>query len=126
MYPSCPVNTKFSPLLDTSMDRILDKVKEREKPSSFAHVLSFWWASAGLDYYFGYADKVKQVGASDIEKFVATYIKGKPFVFGALVSPGMKQAGLTKKALEISLPRFLRQLERDLERWARGGEGDER
>mmetsp|Transcript_11192 Transcript_11192/g.31575 ORF Transcript_11192/g.31575 Transcript_11192/m.31575 type:complete len:529 (+) Transcript_11192:461-2047(+) len=33
---------------------------------------------------------------------------------------------LTKKALEISLPRFLRQLERDLERWARGGEGDER
>lgn len=78
----------------------VDKVKEREKPSSFAHVLSFWWASAGLDYYFGYADKVKQVGASDIEKFVATYIKGKPFVFGALVSPGMKQAGLTKKALE--------------------------
>ena len=33
---------------------------------------------------------------------------------------------LTKKALEISLPRFLRQLERDLERWARGGDGDER
>eukprot|EP00561_Arcocellulus_cornucervis_P007245 CAMPEP_0185826160 /NCGR_PEP_ID=MMETSP1322-20130828/31410_1 /TAXON_ID=265543 /ORGANISM="Minutocellus polymorphus, Strain RCC2270" /LENGTH=450 /DNA_ID=CAMNT_0028523885 /DNA_START=42 /DNA_END=1394 /DNA_ORIENTATION=- len=33
---------------------------------------------------------------------------------------------LTKKALEISLPRFLRQLERDLERWARGGEDDER
>ena len=33
---------------------------------------------------------------------------------------------LTKKALEISLPRFLRQLEQDLERWARGGEDDER
>ena len=33
---------------------------------------------------------------------------------------------LTKKALEITLPRFLRQLERDLERWARGGDGDER
>lgn len=33
---------------------------------------------------------------------------------------------LTKKALEVTLPRFLRQLERDLERWARGGEGDER
>jgi len=27
---------------------------------------------------------------------------------------------LTKKALEITLPRFLRQLERDLERWGRG------
>ena len=33
---------------------------------------------------------------------------------------------LTKKALEITLPRFLRQLERDLGRWARGGEDDER
>lgn len=33
---------------------------------------------------------------------------------------------LTKKALEITLPRFLRQLERDLERWARGDDGDER
>ena len=33
---------------------------------------------------------------------------------------------LTKKALEITLPRFLRQLERDLERWARGGDKDER
>ena len=33
---------------------------------------------------------------------------------------------LTKKALEITLPRFLRQLERDLERWARGGDDDER
>ena len=33
---------------------------------------------------------------------------------------------LTKRALDITLPRFLRQLERDLERWAKGDKENER
>mmetsp|Transcript_36683 Transcript_36683/g.80202 ORF Transcript_36683/g.80202 Transcript_36683/m.80202 type:complete len:550 (-) Transcript_36683:41-1690(-) len=33
---------------------------------------------------------------------------------------------LTKRALDITLPRFLRQLERDLERWAKGDGGNAR
>lgn len=74
----------------------IDKIKERERPSGFAHIITFWWASAGLDYYDGYVDNVKKVAPADVATFVNTYMTGKPYVFGALVSPDMSKAGLTK------------------------------
>lgn len=73
----------------------IDQIKEREKPSSLAHVITFWWASAGLDYYLTYVDNVKKVKPEDATRFVTTYMTGKPFVFGALVSPEMVKKGAT-------------------------------
>lgn len=78
----------------------IDQIKEREKPSSLAHVITFWWASAGLDYYLGYVDNVKKVTPDDTTRFVTTYMKGKPYVFGALVSPEMSEGGTTQAHLE--------------------------
>jgi zinc protease len=78
----------------------IDKVKERERPSSFAHIITFWWASAGLDYYEDYVDNVKDVKPADVESFVTEYISNDPFVFGALTSPEMTKAGVTQKHLE--------------------------
>jgi len=72
----------------------VDVVQKRERPSELAHTLTFWWTSAGLDYYLGYVDNLYKVTPGDAARFVATYITGKPFVLGVLVSPEMQKGGL--------------------------------
>jgi zinc protease len=69
-------------------------VQERERPSELAHTLTFWWTSAGLDYYVGYVDNLYKVTPADTARYVATWITNKPFVMGVMVSPEMKKAGL--------------------------------
>ena len=67
----------------------VDQALEREKPSELAHVLTFWWCSAGLNYYLSYLDNVKKATRADIARFLETYVLGKPYVLGAMVSPKM-------------------------------------
>jgi zinc protease len=74
--------------------------KERERASAFAHTLTFWWTSAGLDYYLGYVDRMKKVTRSDIARYLDTYVLGKKFVFGSLVSPEMAKGGFDKQHFE--------------------------
>ncbi len=64
----------------------IDRVRERERASGYAHLLTFWWTAASLDYYRGYVDNVKKATRAEIGKFLHDYVLGKPFVFGALVS----------------------------------------
>jgi zinc protease len=71
-------------------------VKEREKPSDFAHTLTFWWTSAGLDYYDHYVENLKKVKHDDVVKYVDRFFTGKPFVFAAMVSPEMSKKGLDR------------------------------
>jgi zinc protease len=67
----------------------LDQMLQREKPSELAHNLSFWWTSAGLDYYLGYVENLRKAGRAEIAKYLDGYVLEKPFVFGVLVSPEM-------------------------------------
>ena len=67
----------------------VDQALEREKPSELAHVLTFWWCSAGLNYYLSYLDDVKKATRADIAQYLDTFVLGKPFVLGAMVSPKM-------------------------------------
>lgn len=81
-------------LLDVS------EIYEREKPSDYAHTVSFWWASSGLDYYAGYVENLRKVTREDIKRYVQQYIKGKPRVAGVLISPqDQKKIGLTEANL---------------------------
>jgi zinc protease len=66
-------------------------IHERERPSQLAHSVTFWWASSSLEYYRGYLDHVKKVTRADIARYLDGYVLGKPFVFGALLSPEMAQ-----------------------------------
>ncbi len=75
--------------------------KERERVSAFAHTLTFWWSSAGLDYYLGYVDKMKKVTRDDIARYLETYVLDKKFVFGSLVSPDMVKGGFDKAHFEV-------------------------
>ena len=97
---SDPAYVTQAELADAAHILEIEQVKAREKPSELAHILTFWWAVASLDYYTGYVGNLKKVTPADTSRLVSTYMKGKPFVFGALVSPEMTKAGATPEHIK--------------------------
>lgn len=69
----------------------IKKIREEEITSDFVHVLSFWWASASLNYFNGYNDKLNKVSKADLKNYVTKYIKNKPYCAGLLMSPDLKE-----------------------------------
>jgi zinc protease len=77
-----------------------DDLYSREKLSEYAHTISFWWASTGLDYFRGYLKRLRATSRTDISRYVTTYIQGKPHVGLALASDEtLRQSGLTPEDL---------------------------
>jgi len=77
-----------------------DDLYSREKLSEYAHTLTFWWASTGIDYFRGYLPTLRRTSRADISRYVTTYIQGKPHVSLALISEkGQEQAQLTSEEL---------------------------
>jgi zinc protease len=73
---------------------------DREKLSEYAHTIGFWWSSTGVDYFRGYQKNLNAVTRADINRYVRTYILGKPHVGIALVPPSAKaEANLTEQDL---------------------------
>jgi zinc protease len=68
-----------------------DDLYSREKLSEYAHTLSFWWASTGIDYFRGYLGNLRKTTRADISRYVTTYIQGKPHVGLALISEEAQQ-----------------------------------
>jgi zinc protease len=64
----------------------VNEVYDREKSSQYAHTVSFWWASSGLDYYATYVENLRKVTREDITRYVRKYIKDKPRIVSALLS----------------------------------------
>lgn len=82
----------------------VDEIYDREKPSQYAHTLSFWWASSGLDYFAGYGDNLNNVTREDIKKYVNKYIKHKPRIVAVMISEtDQKRVGLTEQDLLFRL-----------------------
>ena len=65
----------------------INALYEREQSTGWAHTVGFWWAVAGLDYYRNYVPNMQRVTRQDIARYARTYIIGKPFVTGVLISP---------------------------------------
>ena len=63
---------------------------EREKSSEYAHTLSFWWSSTGVEYFRGYQKNLNATTRADINRYVSTYVIGKPHVAIALASADAK------------------------------------
>lgn len=73
---------------------------DREKPSEYAHTLSFWWSSTGVDYFRGYQKNLRATSRADINRYVTTYIQNKPHIGLALMSgEAQSQAKLTPEEL---------------------------
>src|SRR5437588_6653866 len=68
-----------------------DDLYSREKLSEYAHTLSFWWSSTGIDYFRGYLGNLHRTSRADISRYVTTYIQGKPHVGLALISEEAQQ-----------------------------------
>lgn len=77
-----------------------DDLYSREKLSDYAHSISFWWASTGLEYFRGYLGRLRASSRADISRYIRTYIQNKPHVGLALMSEeSLKLSGLTTEDL---------------------------
>ncbi|MGE0126635.1 MAG: M16 family metallopeptidase [Blastocatellales bacterium] len=80
----------------------VNEVYDREKPSQYAHTVSFWWASSGLDYYASYVENLRKVTREDIRRYVRKYIKNKPRIVSVMLSEtDQKRIALTDKDLLV-------------------------
>ncbi|MFN2491883.1 MAG: M16 family metallopeptidase [Pyrinomonadaceae bacterium] len=68
-----------------------DDLYSREKLSEYAHTLSFWWASTGMEYFRGYLGRLRATSRQDISRYVTTYIQAKPHVGVALLSEAAQE-----------------------------------
>lgn len=68
----------------------IDDQYSKEQTSEYVHTVTYWWASASLDYYTNYINNIKAVTREDINNYVNKYIKGKSYVAGLLIHPQMK------------------------------------
>ena len=72
----------------------------REKPSTFAQTLGFWWAIADVDYYRGYVSNMREVRTADFADFARKFMVGRPRVSGLLISPdALRATGITVRDL---------------------------
>ena len=77
--------------LETAKNMLaINEMYNRETTSQFVHTLTYWWASASLDYYLNYVENLKKVTREDIKEYVREYIQGQPNITGLLVSPAMQ------------------------------------
>jgi zinc protease len=58
-----------------------------ETPSGLASFVGDLWSVADLDYVRGYVEAVQRQQVEEVERFVATYLAGRPRVTGIMVSP---------------------------------------
>ncbi len=65
------------------------QIQEQEITSDFVQTLSFWWASASIDYFTTYGENLNKVKRIDLQNYVRKYIKGKPYGAGLLIHPQM-------------------------------------
>lgn len=73
---------------------------DREKLTDYAHTLSFWWSTTGIEYFKGYRENLQAVSREDISRYITTYIQDQPHVSVAMMSPAVKaQNGLTEEDL---------------------------
>ena len=63
----------------------ISQVENREETAEYAHLLSFWWASASVDYYIHYEDNLNKVTRQDILDYVKKYIKNKHYTAGLMM-----------------------------------------
>ena len=75
-----------------------EKILEREVSSRYISNLSFWWASAGTEYYTGYRDQLEKVTHQDLVDYLKSDVLDKPVLMSLRMSP----AGFDRDAAEAA------------------------
>jgi zinc protease len=81
----------------------LDVAMERERAGDMADDLTYWWAVGGLDYYRQRVARVSAVTLSDIGRYLDTYVLGRPFVLGVMLSGETIANGLDQAYFEAAI-----------------------
>ena len=68
-----------------------NELYDREKPSEYAHTVAFWWATTGTDYLNTYDRALAETSRDDIQRYLRTYVLGKPHVGVAVLSKETQQ-----------------------------------
>lgn len=68
-----------------------DDVHAKEKPSNLHSLVSYEWCSTSLNNYTDMVDNYQKVTRADIKHYLDTYIVGKPYVAGMIISPDMNK-----------------------------------
>jgi zinc protease len=69
----------------------VDWAMEMETPSGLAAFVGELWSVADLPYARGYIDAMQAQREDDLERFVATYLTGRPRVMGIMLSPATRR-----------------------------------
>lgn len=69
----------------------IDDAYGKESTSDFVHTVTYWWASASIDYYTNYVKNLQAVTRDDIRHYVQTYIMGQPSATGLLLPTQMAE-----------------------------------
>jgi zinc protease len=83
----------------------VDSALQRERPSELAHELTGWWAMSGLEYYRTLVPALKRTSPTDIARLLESYVLGKPYVLGVMLSPDLVKAGLDRSHFEAAVTR---------------------
>jgi zinc protease len=78
-------------LKDAKAILLRNSVKRKEKPSTLASQLSYQWCSTSLDFYTDLDSNYQKVTRADIEKFLNTYVVGKPYAAGIIIAPELSK-----------------------------------
>ena len=82
----------------------IDELRTQQDTVSLAHTLTYWWATASIDYYTTYIDNLRAVTREDIVRYVQTYVQNKPFAAVLMAAQEhIAAAGITPDALVQSL-----------------------
>ena len=68
-----------------------NEVRNKEKPSSQASSLTYWWCSASLDYYTDYIPAMMNISRQDIQNYLRKYVINKPYVAGMILNKEMNE-----------------------------------
>jgi predicted Zn-dependent peptidase len=84
--------------------RAVHTVLQLEQGAELAHLVGYWWAVSGLDYYMGYVDNLSARTPADLHAFVTRYITKHPFVIGILTTPtdGKEVEAYLKQYIELA------------------------
>jgi len=79
--------------LQTAKDLLANQnLYGQEKTSSYIHTVTFWWATADLEYYTNYNYNLEKVTRDDIKEYVRKYIQGQPHATGLLLTEEMRSS----------------------------------
>jgi zinc protease len=78
-------------LNDAKAILLRNSVHQKEKPSRLPSQLSYQWCSTSLEFYTDLDNNYQKVTRADIQKYITTYITGKPYAAGIIIAPELSK-----------------------------------